>query len=184
MTEDDFWTIIDASRERAKAVKLRPQEDFIDVHEKTLAEALRALAPERVVAFNDRFWFYHHLAYRWDLWAAAYWLHGGCSDDGFIDFRACLISLGRTLFFKVLSDPDELADIVDRPAIPYMQAEGFQYVAGKVYEELTGEEQIPLTDSDDSGPWEPTGVRIDHDDDEVMRRHFPRIVARFPDMGE
>lgn len=30
-------------------------------------------------------------AYRRDLWAAAYHANGGCSDDGFIDFRIWLI---------------------------------------------------------------------------------------------
>ncbi len=186
MDEARFWEIIDSSRERALALKRRPGEDFIDLHERTLAEALRRLSPEEIIAFDERFWHYHHLAYRWDLWAAAYWLHAGCSDDGFIDFRSCLISLGKERFFRVLNDPDALADIVDRPDAPYMQAEGFQYVAGKVYEEKTGARMPPSEgeDDDDDSISEPKGERIDHDDDEVMRRHFPKIVAKYPDMGD
>ena len=36
----------------------------------------------------------HAVLYRWDMWAAAYLIGGGCSDDGFIDFRAGLIAQG------------------------------------------------------------------------------------------
>jgi hypothetical protein len=181
MEEATFWKIIDSSRQRAQQRQRRPGEDFLDLHEQALADALRQLPPTEIYAFRERFRYYHGLAYRWDLWAAAYWLHGGCSDDGFIDFRSCLISLGQKLFFQVLKDPDSLADIVDRADAPYMQAEGFQYVASKVYEEKTGEE---MPEGEAHGPARPLGKRINHDDEDVMRRHFPRIVARFPDMGD
>ncbi len=179
--EARFWQIVDDSRLKARAVKRRPDEDFIDVHERTLAESLRALPPAEIAAFSERFWHFHRLAYRWDLWAAAYWLHGGCGDDGFIDFRACLISLGKQLFFQALKDPDSLADVVGGADIPYMQAEGFQYVASRVYEELTGEE---MPEGERHGPQEPMGTRIDHDDEEVMSERFPKIVAKFPEMGD
>jgi len=127
MNEDQFWDIIDTSRRQACKVKRQPTDDFIDAHEKTLADELRKLPPEQIAAFDYRFGDYERLAYRWDLWAAAYWLHGGCSDDGFMDFRACLISLGKEWFFRVLDDPDFLADLVGRPDVPYLLAEGFQY---------------------------------------------------------
>src|SRR5207247_1890272 len=131
------------------------------------------------------FWERHAHAYRWDLWAAAYWLGGGCSDDGFIDFRSCLISLGKTDYERILADPDNLVDVVDRPDAPYMHSEGFQYIASRVYKELTGEE-MPVSE-DDAGeyvPIEPAGERIDHDSDAVMQKRFPRLFARFPEMGD
>jgi Protein of unknown function (DUF4240) len=181
--EAQFWKIIDDSRQRARERERPLNQDFITVQEQTLADILRQLTPEAIVGFHDRFWDYHSLAYRWDLWAAAYWLHGGCGDDGFIDFRSCLISLGKELFFQILKDPDVLADIVDRPDIPYMQAEGFQYVASKVYEDKTGK-SIWQTQRDDDGPKEPVGERIEEDNAEVMRKHFPKLVARFPNMGD
>lgn len=37
----------------------------------------------------------HGALYRRDLWAAAYIIGGGCSDDSFIDFRAGLIAQGH-----------------------------------------------------------------------------------------
>ncbi|WP_238537811.1 hypothetical protein [Zavarzinella formosa] len=71
---------------------------------------------------------------------------------------------------------------MDRPDVPYMQAEGFQYVASKVYREKTGEEDMPLYASDH--PDEPVGEQLDHDDEELMAEHFPKLVAKFPEMGD
>ncbi|HLJ57420.1 MAG TPA: DUF4240 domain-containing protein [Chthonomonadaceae bacterium] len=143
MDEDEFWKTVNGSREAARAIPRRPSEDFIAVHERTLADALKRLSPEEVAGFEWRFREASRRAYRWGLWAAAYWLCGGCSDDGFTDFRACLISLGRAAYESALHDPDSLADVVALPGAPYMQAEGFQYVASRVYESMTGSSSIP-----------------------------------------
>ena len=195
MDEDQFWQIIESSREDARKVPREPIQDFLDVHEQTLAAALRTLSPEKIIGFNNRFWNAHHRAYRWNLWAAAYWTCGGCGGDGFIDFRACLISLGRKAYEQVLRDPDSLAEIVDQPDLPCLQCEGFQYVASKVYREKTGDkiplgtEESPLGTEESpllprGSPPGPTGERIDEEDVEVMRRHFPRLVAKFPKGGD
>ena len=184
MAEDRFWALIGESRRRARKKKLGPGEDFIDAHIQEHTEVLGRLSPDELIAYDVRFWDYHHLAYRWDLWAVAYWLHAGCSNDAFIDFRACLISLGKEWFFQVLNDPDSLTDLIDRPDFPFMQSEGFQYLAGKVYTEKTGYDAMPDMPGERSGPFEPKGTRIDHDDDDLMRKYFPKLVARFPDMGD
>src|SRR5205823_6840092 len=52
--------------------------------------------------------------YRHDMWAGAYLIGGGCSDDGFISFRARLIAQGRDWYKK--ASPDSL------PTIPPWQA--------------------------------------------------------------
>lgn len=183
MDENQFWKIIEMSREKARKRKRDRTQDFIDVHEQTLAAELRNFSPDDIIEFDDRFAYFQRVAYRWDLWAAAYWLRGGCSDDAFTDFRSCLISLGKDLFFQVLKDPDSLADIVDRPDMPYLGSEGFQYIASRVYKEKTGEE-MPVTVGDFDPEAEPAGKRIDHDDEKVMRRRFPKLVAKYPDMGD
>ncbi|HEX8913749.1 MAG TPA: DUF4240 domain-containing protein, partial [Humisphaera sp.] len=91
MDEDRFWQIIESTRTHALAVPRPPTTDLLDVHERTLAEYLRKLPPAEVAAFDQRFTALVGRAYRDDLWAAAYWLLGGCSDDGFMDFRSSLI---------------------------------------------------------------------------------------------
>jgi hypothetical protein len=50
-------------------------------------------------------------AYTRSLWGAAYVMHGGCSDDSFSDFRATLISHGRTIYDAALADTESLADL-------------------------------------------------------------------------
>jgi hypothetical protein len=186
MDEARFWSIIEATREAAKA---RPREratDFIDVHEQTLRDALAALTPDDIAAFAARFEELSVRAYRWDLWGAAYWMHGGCSDDSFIDFRACLISLGKDRYYAALANPDSLADIIDAPDIPYMKAEGFQYVAGKVYKSLTGKDIPDSAYQGVTAPENPVGYDpdVDHGDEEYMSEHYPRLVAKLPDMGD
>ena len=54
MNEADFWRIIDTSRDRARETELGPGVDFMNVHEKTLAEALVARRyPRHVARFPD-----------------------------------------------------------------------------------------------------------------------------------
>ena len=183
MNETRFWGIIDTSRTHARELPGRAGQDFIDRQEQTLAKVLRQLPAKEIAEFNRRFWSTHWQAYRWDLWGLAYWLHGGCGNDGFTDFRACLISLGKDVFFATLKDPDSLTDLLDRPNKPYMQGEGFQYVAGRVYREKTGHD-MPTATSDDDFPSKPAGEKFDFEDGEIMESRYPKLVAKFPEMGD
>ncbi|MXQ07259.1 DUF4240 domain-containing protein [Alphaproteobacteria bacterium GH1-50] len=45
-------------------------------------------------------------ACREDIWALAYLLMDGCSDDAFEYFRNWLVLQGRTVFTSILADPD------------------------------------------------------------------------------
>ncbi len=65
-------------------------------------------------------------AFTHSLWAAAYIIGGGCSDDAFADFRATLISHGRATFERVLKNPETLADMDLTEETAFY--EGFQYV--------------------------------------------------------
>ncbi|HEX8913170.1 MAG TPA: hypothetical protein VF796_12495, partial [Humisphaera sp.] len=81
-------------------------------------------------------------------------------------------------------NPDELAETVGAKDMPYLGAEGFQYVAGRVYKAQTGQE---LPDADP--PYEPpelvnVGEPIESDDPEEMAARFPRLVAKLPEMGD
>ena len=77
----------------------------------------------------------------WD--AAGIMKEYGCSDDGFIDFRAWLIAQGREVYFAALADPDSLADVV-----PYGDCcfEQLSYVGDYAYEQLTGKSAYDQTD--------------------------------------
>src|SRR5437868_13361954 len=138
MDEDRFWNLIEESRKGIDPGKMEHGDEFQDRQAEKLCALLRGLPPEEIVAFHMRFTELEGRAYRWPLWGAAYWLHGGCGNDGFMDFRANLVSLGREWYTRVLEDPDFLAELVDRPDVPYMQGEGFQYHAPRAYAEKTG----------------------------------------------
>jgi len=76
----------------------------------------------------------HFDAYTWDLWVVAWLCAGGlCSDDGFEYFRWWLISRGRQLYERAVSDPDSLVDTLATNRHPGF--EKFGDVLGKVYSE-------------------------------------------------
>jgi hypothetical protein len=136
-------------------------------------------------------------AYDWRLWAAAYLIHGGCSDDSFSDFRAGLILHGRNVFERAVEDPDSLADLPlvqtiagsdDDDDQEILFFEDANYIAVRAYErhhEQTDDdhgfwaalEAVP--DLDDGQPSDPTGELFDFDDDEQMRQRLPRLFALF-----
>jgi len=101
MDIDAFWDIIEAAR-----AHIGPGRPFDEV----LTSRLASLTRQDILAYQERFDQVHAAVYRWDLWAAAYLIGGGCSDDSFIDFRAGLIAQGRQWYQKAVASPDSLAD--------------------------------------------------------------------------
>jgi hypothetical protein len=184
MAEERFWSLIEQSRGLVDRSQAANGDAFHELQTQHLSDLLSALSPEEIVAFDIRATYYSVRAYRWDLWDAAYWAHGGCSDDGFTDFRDNLISLGQEAFTRILSHPDDLADVIDRPDVPYLLGEGFGYTAGKVYQQRTGRDIQEHFSNYPTAPEDPLGERIDLDDEDDVRQHFPKLYAKFPDMGD
>ena len=184
MAEARFWSLIDQSRALVDRAKAPNGDAFQEQQMQLLSDLLSALPPEEIVAFDIRSTYYSVRAYRWDLWDAAYWAHGGCGDDGFTDFRDNLISLGQETYARVLSNPDDLADLINRPDVPYLLGEGFGYTAGKVYQQRTGRDIQEHFGSYPTAPEEPQGERIDLEDEDEVRQRFPKLYAKFPNMGD
>src|SRR5215510_4463138 len=127
MAADKFWQII----ERAAASDHDP-----NAHTEALRIALRELPLEEVIAFEAAFRRYLNQAYTWDLWGAAYVVHGGCSDDGFEYFRRWLVTRGRDVYERALADPDSLAQVDARPGPDGdWEFEEIYYVAVQTFEE-------------------------------------------------
>ncbi len=163
MSEDAFWAIIAASRAQG-------QDQQADL----LRSALEQLSPDELAAFQLRFDDRHQLAYTWDLWGAAYVIEGGCSDDGFTDFRYALIAAGRDVYDAALRDAETLADLAEAPT----GFEEFGYVAGEVWEAKTGgsrEMPRPPISADD-----PTGEPFD-EDEQALAARYPRLWAKYGD---
>ncbi|MFF8015576.1 DUF4240 domain-containing protein [Streptomyces sp. NPDC007929] len=73
MNTDRFWNIIESARSSA-AISGVPFDE-------ALVELLAGHPPQEILEYVERFDEVHDALYRWDVWAAAYLIGGGCSDD-------------------------------------------------------------------------------------------------------
>jgi hypothetical protein len=171
MNIEQFWEIIESSRRGFDPSRLdgNMQQQLDD-----LRRLLSKLPPEEIIDFRNHFLMRMDSAFHWDLWGAAYLIAGGCSDDGFADFRSWLISMGRRVFEGAVSQVESLLDVVDAPGIEDVFFEEFQYVPAQIYEELTGRE---IPEAPGQPPVEPAGERWDEDEEKLARR-FPKLWAR------
>jgi hypothetical protein len=185
----EFWAVIEAARAE---IGYSIGDDAGDEMAEALERQLGALTPGEIVDFAVEFDRLHELAHRWDVWAAAYLIMDGCSDDGFIDFRAGLIALGRGTFESVLDDPDSLAAHAEVRAIAAgdlsedaLSMEEVNYAAEQAYERVTGEvdtfaDEVAAREGErEPVQPDPAGEDWDFDDDEQMRVHLPRLAALF-----
>jgi hypothetical protein len=96
MTEDVFWDLIDNGlNDRPLGERLADLPDRLALFKPTAIRKFDVLLRE----MDAR-------AYRTDVWALAYLMRGGCSDDAFDSFRGWLIMQGRQVFEATLADPD------------------------------------------------------------------------------
>ena len=161
MTTDQFWKIIDDAREEdgdCEAVAAR------------VKSALEGLNPDDILGFSRELEKRRAESYRWDLWAVAYIVNGGCSDDGFEYFRGWLIAKGRSYFEAALADPVRAADGAAPDA---NECEDILYVASSTYESKTG--SYP-PDSDIPFPKEPAGEPWEEDE---LQLRYPKLWERF-----
>ena len=166
MTKDEFWQIIEQSRDGLE------NDEECEAQTEKLTELLSQMTAPQIVEF-DRNWIQHfHAAYRYDLWAVAYIVNGGCSDDAFMDFRGWLIAQGRAYFEDALQNAERAADRVEPDG--YAGCEEILYVRSKVYQAKTGEE-LPLAPYH-KGPDEPIGENWNEEDLEEM---FPALYKKF-----
>ena len=167
MELDRFWSLVETSHGGS---------DDVDEQCAALADELRKLSAEDVVAFVHRFNELHDAAYSWDLWGAGYIMNGGCSDDGFHYFRSWVISRGRQVYENALQDPDSLAEVVS-PDEEFFENEPIAYMPVEVWGELTGQspDEFPHRQRTLTGP---TGEPWDEEGDDLDRR-FPKLCRVF-----
>ena len=152
MDVTQFWQLIEVARATGPA-------DAEGVA-RAVTTALQQLPPEEIIAFDDILWHQMARSYQWDLWAAAYIVNGGCSDDGFDYFRGWLIAQAQTTFEDALRDPDTLVDAVARERYA-VNCEWMLGVGADAYEAVTGRELAPASRS---MPAAPAGDEWDEDE--------------------
>jgi uncharacterized protein DUF4240 len=172
MKTDDFWAVI------ARATADRPGSPA-EVAKRAAAD-LATRDPEEIVAWARHLDKVMVASGTDDLWAAAYLINGGCSEEGFDNFRGWLIAHGREVVARSVKSPDALADLpsvraaADTGAV--FEAEEVLSIAAEAYAQATGSEmpvgETPVTRPEAADLW-------DFDDEEEMQRRLPRLAALF-----
>jgi hypothetical protein len=163
MTKQEFWKIVDKVH--------RDSNGRMAVKCRLLRKALRKLSPSEIRSFDQNFGECEAKAYDWDVWAAAYVIAGWCSDDMFSDFRATLISCGQATFDRVTKSPTTLIETrLNKKNAFY---EGYQYVAGDIFEEMTGNDMPRRAKPH---PKKPTGKKWR---EEELTTRFPELAKKF-----
>lgn len=81
ISEQEFWNIIEQSEKG-----------------KNLEHILMPLTRQEIIGYVYWWIYFNKISYRQDLWAVAYTVLGGCSDDGFDYFRFWLVARGKEVF--------------------------------------------------------------------------------------
>ncbi len=158
MNSEQFWHILQTAYVPEDQGTL---QDWFD----SLRKELLQLPPEEIVEFGRHYDALVGAAYKTDLWGAAYVINGGCSDDGFHEFRSWLVGMGRDVYEKALADPDSLADVLHGqwPCHAALDA-----AAPRAWEEKTGRTPVDYGEELDKlrdrllllcHLWHPAGVR-------------------------
>jgi hypothetical protein len=157
----EFWTLIGKSRAAD-----------CEEHAENLSELLGRKPAQEIIDFDRLFRERLDEAYRWDLWAVAYIVNGGCSDDGFEYFRSWLIGQGRAYFEAALREPERAADNA-RPGAE-AECEDLLYAAAGAYESKTGDSDMPRARA--KAPAGPAGEPWDEDGVEEL---YPALAKKF-----
>ena len=184
MDTSEFWTIIEAARSASG-----PDRPFAEA----LVDELAVRTKDGILRYQERFDEVHDAVYRWDVWAAAYLIGGGCSDDSFMDFRAGLIALGRDWYEKAAARPDSLAEhpaVIAAAEVHRDEAlfyEEVNYAASEAFERITGDsedfyeawDEYRASRNNSEQDAEGMGEDFDFDDPDEMRCRLPRLTALY-----
>jgi hypothetical protein len=163
LTKQEFWALIDTSR--------RGTEDAEEQTDK-LQQLLEQLSEEAILDFHRYFHEAIRDGYRWDIWAAAYIINGGCGNDGFDYFLGWLIAQGQGYFQTTLADPNHAGSKV----VPgdYVECESIWYAAQIAYEKKTGKSDFYERSANvprelQGTPW----------DENKVDQLFPKLAKKF-----
>ncbi|WP_194911140.1 DUF4240 domain-containing protein [Catenulispora rubra] len=177
MDTAQFWHLVDQARDRVSDL------DDAEAVAKEAQALFSGLPVGDITAADQVFWQLMADSFQDSLWAAAYVINGGCSDDGFDYFRGWLILQGRERFEQALRDPDSLATwpIVVQAAEAESELEcgSALVMTSRAFTAVTGGEipacdAIVYPDADPDGEWS-----FEFDDVDEMNRRLPKLSGLF-----
>jgi len=167
LTEERFWEVIENSNKGKK-----------------LEEELRKLSADEI--FGYRYWwdYYQRQSYKQELWAVAYVVMGGCSDDGFDYFRFWLITRGKKVFMDAMENADSLCDeFGPLKGGEYPEFEEADYIPMEVLEKKHGIDfyEYEANGSVDYGemPFPAIAFEWNEDDEESIRKICPKTFDKW-----
>ena len=179
MTQSAFWEMLQTAKNKGEDAEEQIQ---------WLTNHLAKKPVKEIVMFDYIFNHHYQKSYTSDLWAAAYIIMGGASDDSFDYFRAWLLFQGKETYESVINNPEkiiphlkvleeeedvpQLEDLLSAASIAYEEKTGLDYDDYyDLYEKLTGDQAIPPEMEFD---W-------DEDDEEGLKKKFPSLWERYGD---
>ena len=104
INKDTFWQLIEETKNQCG--------QDMDASISWIKKELLSMPPEQSLQFHAIMHGYRDLADKYGLWTAAIFIKEyGCSDDGFMDFRAWLIAQGKDIYMAALENPDSLTRV-------------------------------------------------------------------------
>ncbi|HEY3804130.1 MAG TPA: DUF4240 domain-containing protein [Kofleriaceae bacterium] len=160
--DDRWWALIG-----------KPEHRDSEEQADRLVAALGTLPLDDILAFdtfvNERI----RDAFHTDLWAVAYIMNGGCSDDGFDYFLGWLVLRGKEAYEAALANPEHAAKGVSPDDGPF-ENEAVWYAARTAYEEKAGE-----------GTFDAKATRVVRSlkgemfDEDTVDERYPKLARRF-----
>ena len=163
MERISFWKLIDEARAEV--------DDIFEVAP-ALTDLLLTAEPEEIISFAQHIKDVLAELYRWDLWAVAYIVNGGSSDDGFEYFRGWLIAQGRERCQAAMENPASIGNWAEPDE---NECEEILYAAQAAYEGRTGN-NFPYDAINAPQLSEPAGEPWEEDQLEAL---YPELCVRF-----
>lgn len=178
LSEERFWQIIARSLDGTDSVGLTMKKQT-----ELLEQELEHLSHDEFAGFAGHFSKYYSDACRQDLWAVAYVVMGGCSDDCFTDFRKWLVTRGQAVYEAALRNPDSLCGEFDK--IPKGEIPLWEYYLSKQCDTRFGAgaydkvyEQYRFADFGPNKIRDPE-TRWTDDDEASMKRICPTVFEAY-----
>jgi hypothetical protein len=159
----DFWTTIDHC-----------VNNDIEKQPACLTASFDKLSEENLAWFLA----YHSQEYvrldHFDVWAVAYTVIGGCSDDGFMDFRGWLILKGKNPCQTILTDPEALIPVFT--SLDYSMETCLNFPDTYIENRFGGPIEVPDLGNKRNAQSPTVGVNFDPDD---LESRFPMLWKAF-----